>query len=174
MLKNRKNLKMLAIIFPVLLIGILGYLFYSFQKKKAKIEDLENIPEFSVTDIRGNQITNQNIPVGNKILVYFNPDCIYCQAEMQELSHINNDHANYYWIMFSDQPMNKICEFAENYNLDKKENIIWCNDPNSQVYLKFAMKGVPYFLGYNSENKLVHRSTGSTKIENIFADFEKK
>ncbi len=76
--------------------------------------------------------------------------------------------------MFTDKPLIEIKKFAEKYKLDKAENIKWCNDPKSEIYLKFAMTGIPYFLGYNSENKLVHRSTGAIKIEKILADFDEK
>ncbi len=34
------------------------------------------------------------------------------------------------------------------------------------------MTGIPYFLGYNKNNKLVHRSTGAIKIEKVLKDFD--
>ena len=173
-MKNKKNLKIFAVLIPVLMIGIIIYLFSNFQKKKSKIEALKSIPTFSVKDINGNTINNNNLPDGNKVLVYFNPDCEYCQAEMDELSKINDKHKDVNWIMFTDKPLDEIRKFAEKYNLDKAENIKWCNDPKSEVYLKFAMTGIPYFLGYNIENKLVHRSTGAIKIEKVLKDFNEK
>lgn len=172
-MKKNKFLKIFAVIIPVALIGMLFYLFFNFQKKKEKVEALKNIPVFSVQDINGNNITQNNLPDGNKILVYFNPDCEYCQAEMEELSRINDKHKDVNWILFTDKPLEEIKKFASNYKLDKEENIKWCNDPKSEVYLKFEMKGIPYFLGYNSENKLIHRSTGAIKIEKVLADFGK-
>lgn len=173
-MKTKKPLKIFAVLIPVLAIGILFYLFSNFQKKKSKVEALKNIPAFSVKDINGNSVTNNTLPQGNKIFVYFNPDCDYCQAEMDELSKINENHKNINWIMFTDKPLIEIKKFAEKYKLDKAENLKWCNDPKSEVYLKFAMTGIPYFLGYNTENKLVHRSTGAIKIEKVLSDFNEK
>lgn len=173
-MKNKKLLKIFAIITPVVLIGIMIYLYAGFQKKKEKVEALKSIPAFSVKDIKGNQVTQNDIPESNKVLVYFNPECHYCQMEMEELSQINDKHKDVNWIMFTDKPLEEIKKFAQKYNLDKTENIRWCNDPKSEVYLKFAMTGIPYFLGYNLENKLVHRSTGATKIEKVLADFDGK
>ena len=173
-MKNNRVLKIFAVIIPVILIGILIYLFIGFQKKKQKVEALKSIPVFSVQDINENSVTQSDIPEGNKVLVYFNPECEYCQMEMQELSKINEKHKDINWIMFTDKPIDEIREFAKTYHLDKVENIKWCNDPKSDVYLKFAMTGIPYFLGYNVENKLVHRSTGATKIEKVIADFDEK
>lgn len=173
-MKSKKLLKIVAVIIPFALMGIIFYLFFNFQKKKEKTEQLKSIPSFSVKDIHGNTITQNNIPAGNKILVYFNPGCEYCQAEMEELSQINGKHKDFHWVMFTDKPLEEISAFAKKYHLDKAENIKWCNDPQSLVYQKFAMTGIPYFLGYNSENKLVHRSTGATKIEKVLADFDGK
>lgn len=172
-MKN-KNLKIVAIVIPVLLIGLMGYLFYNFQQKKARVKALQSIPTFSVKDINGNTITTQNLPEGNKILVYFSPDCEFCQSEMEALSKINNNHKNIHWIMFSSSSIKEISSFAQKYNLENTENISWCQDPMSKVYTKFAMKRMPYFLGYNSENKLIHRSTGAIKIEKILADLHEK
>lgn len=169
-MKN-KTLKILAIVIPIVLIGIMVYLFANFQKKKAKVEALQNIPAFSVKDINGKTITNNHLQEGNKLLVYFNTDCHYCQAEMLELSEINAQHQNIQWIMFSSQDMEEIKKFAALYHLDNAKNIKWCQDPMAEVYTKFAMTGIPYFLGYNKENKLVHRSTGAIKIEKVLADF---
>lgn len=174
MINTKKPLKIVAVLIPILAIGILIYLFSNFQKKKDRIEALKNIPAFSVRDINGNSVTNKSLPQGNKVLVYFNPDCEYCQAEMAELSKINGKHKNIHWIMFTDKPLFEIKNFAKKYKLDKAQNIQWCNDPKSEVYLKFAMTGIPYFLGYNDKNKLIHRSTGAIKIEKVLSDFDEK
>ncbi|WDT68239.1 peroxiredoxin family protein [Cloacibacterium sp. TD35] len=169
-MKN-KTLKILAITIPTVLIGVMVYLFTNYQSKKTKVEALKSIPTFSVKDINGVTITNKNLQEGNKLLVYFNPECEYCQAEMQELSSINNKHLDMQWIMFSSQSIAEIKNFATKYNLQNAENIKWCTDPRAEVYTQFAMTGIPYFLGYNKNNKLVHRSTGAIKIEKVLKDF---
>ena len=169
-MKN-KTLKIFAIIIPLVLIGVMVYLFTNYQNKKAKVEALQSIPTFSVKDINGATITNKDLQEGNKLLVYFNPECHFCQAEMQELSAINKQHLDVQWIMFSSQSIAEIKKFAAKYNLQNAENIKWCTDPKAEVYTKFAMTGIPYFLGYNKENKLVHRSTGAIKIEKVLKDF---
>ena len=172
LIMKNKTLKILAITIPILLIGVMIYLFTNYQNKKAKVEALQNIPTFSVKDINGSTITNKDLQEGNKLLVYFNSECHFCQAEMQELSTINNQHLDMQWIMFSSQSIEEIKIFATKYNLQNAENIKWCTDPKAEVYTKFAMMGIPYFLGYNKDNKLVHRSTGAIKIEKVLKDFD--
>ena len=169
-MKN-KTLKIFAITIPIVLIGAMVYLFTNYQSKKTKVEALQSIPTFSVKDIHGNTISNQNLQEGDKILVYFNSECHFCQAEMQELSAINKQHLDVQWIMFSSQSIAEIKKFAAKYNLQNAENIKWCTDPKAEVYTQFAMTGIPYFLGYNKKNRLIHRSTGAIKIEKVLKDF---
>ena len=169
---NKKMLKTIAIFLPVLLISVMVYLFSNYQQKKAKVEALQSIPAFTVKDINGATITNKDLQEGNKLLVYFNPECEFCQAEMQELSSVNDKHQDIQWIMFSSRSLEEINDFAIKYHLQNAKNIKWCTDPKAEVYTKFAMTGIPYFLGYNKENKLVHRSTGAIKIEKVLKDFD--
>lgn len=173
-MKNKNSLKIIAIIIPILLIGIITYLFFNFQKKKELVNALATIPSFSVKDIRGKTISNNNLNEGNKVLVYFDPECEYCQTEMEELSRLNEKHEDINWVMFSTASLADIRKFAKYYHLDIARNIKWCHDADAKVYQKFSMTGIPYFLGYNSENKLVHRSTGAIKIEKVLADFDEK
>ena len=141
-MKN-KTLKILAITIPILLIGVMVYLFANYQSKKTKVEALQSIPTFSAKDISGATINNKDLQNGNKLLVYFNPECHFCQAEMQELSAINNQHLDVQWIMFSSQSIAEIKNFATKYNLQNAENIKWCTDPKAEVYTQFAMTGNP-------------------------------
>lgn len=171
---NNKKLKIFAIIIPILFIGVMIYLFTNFQNKKAKIEILQNIPAFSVKDINAKNVTQNNISKGNKLLVYFDTNCEFCHAEMEALSKINHLHKDVQWVLFSSQSIEEIKQFATKYSLQKSENIQWCSDPKAEVYSTFAMKGIPYFLGYNAENKLVHRSTGAINIEKVLASFDEK
>ncbi|MCT3674377.1 TlpA family protein disulfide reductase [Elizabethkingia anophelis] len=173
-MKKNKTLKILAITIPILLIGLMIYLFNSFQKKKDKIDKLKQIPSFVVTDVNGKAITQNNLSNGNKILIYFSPSCHFCQAEAEELSKINSQYPSIKWLFIASEPLNEINAFAKQYNLNDKENILWARDEKAKVYQTFGMTGVPYFLAYDSSNKLVFRNAGAIKIEKIIEYFNEK
>ncbi|WGL70572.1 TlpA family protein disulfide reductase [Elizabethkingia anophelis] len=172
-MKKNRMLKILAIIIPVFLIGIMIYLFNDLQKKKDKIDELRQIPSFAVTDVNGKVIT-QNLSNGNKILIYFSPSCHFCQAEAEELSKINSQYPSIKWLFIASEPLDEINAFAKQYNLNDKENILWARDEKAKVYQTFGMTGVPYFLAYDSSNKLVFRNAGAIKIEKIIEYFNEK
>ncbi|CDN73396.1 TlpA family protein disulfide reductase [Elizabethkingia anophelis] len=173
-MKKNKTLKILAITIPILLIGLMLYLFNSFQKKKDKLDELQYLPTFTVTDVNRRNITQNNLPKGNKILVYFSPTCHFCQAEAEELSMINSKYPNIQWLFIASEPLDEINAFAKQYKLNNKENILWARDEQAKVYQAFGMTSVPYFLAYDSNNKLVFSNAGAIKIEKIIEHFNEK
>ncbi|MCL1680604.1 TlpA family protein disulfide reductase [Elizabethkingia miricola] len=173
-MKRNKALKILAITILVLLFGIIAYLFDSFQKKKEKVDRLQQIPTFTVTNVNEQTITQNDLSKGNKILVYFSPTCHFCQAEVKELSNVYSNYPNIQWLFIASESLEEIKAFATKYNLNNKQNILWARDEQAKVYQTFGMTSIPYFLAYNSNNKLVYRKAGAIKIEKIIANFNEK
>ena len=170
---NKKYLKFIAITIPVLLIGVMVYFFINVQKKKARLETLKNIPAFTLKTIDGKSFSTEGLAENrNKILVYFSPECEYCQAEAKELSEIYTKYPNVQWVFIASEPVDEIKKFAKNYHLDKQENIHWCHDEMARLYTKFDMNSIPYFLAYNKDNKLVFRNKGAIKLEKILEKFD--
>ena len=173
-MKKNKTLKILAITIPVLLIGVMIYLFASFQKKKEKVDRLQQIPAFKVTDINEQTITQNDLSKGNKVLVYFSPICHFCQVEAEELSKIYSQYPDVKWLFIASEPLDEIRAFAKKYNLNDKKNILWVRDEQAKLYQIFGMNSVPYFLAYDVNNKLIFRNSGAIKIEKIIEHFYEK
>ncbi|WP_312398351.1 thioredoxin family protein [Chryseobacterium sp.] len=174
-MKNKKNLKILAITIPILLLTLLIYLFLNFQKKKEKIEALKNIPSFNLKNIDGSSFTEQNlINSKTKIFVYFSPTCHFCQAEADELSETYQNYQNIQWIWIASEPLHEIKEFAQKYNLDKQNNIIWCQDNMAILYRQLGMNSVPYFLVYDKNNNLIKRNSGAIKVEKLINTIDER
>lgn len=167
-MKKNKSLKIFAILIPVFLIGIMVYLFSNFREKKEKIAALKSIPSFSLTTIKGNSFTQQNLADNYiKVIVYFNPSCHFCQAEAEELSKSYQDYQNIQWIWVASEPLNEIQEFAQQHKLSNQNNIIWCHDKMATLYRKLAMNSIPYFLVYDKDNHLIKRNSGAIKLEKL-------
>lgn len=173
-MKN-KNLKIFAILIPVLLIGIIIYLFFNVQDKKGKIKALENIPSFKLQTIEGNIFTSKNLVNESiKVIVYFSPDCHFCRAEAEELSKTYQNYKNIQWIWVASESLSTIKDFAKKYKLDKQSNIFWCQDEMALFYRKSGMKSVPYFLIYDKGNHLIKRNSGAIKLEKFLEHFDEK
>lgn len=171
---KKSRLKVLAVIIPILIIGVIGFLFFTFQKKKESIKVLENIPEINLKTIDGNLLTPENLKNATKVIVYFSPDCHFCQAEAGELYENIKKYNDIQWVWVASEPANEIKKFAEKYHLDKNENIHWCYDENASFYRKYQMKSVPYFLVYDKNNKLIKRNSGAIKLEKLLDNSNEK
>ncbi|WP_294305011.1 redoxin domain-containing protein [uncultured Chryseobacterium sp.] len=173
-MKN-KYLKIFAILIPVLVIGMIVYLFFDFQEKKEKIKQLENIPSFTLQTIDGSSFTSQNLNSENhKVIIYFSPDCHFCQAEAEELSVMYKNYKNTEWIWIASEPLAQIKTFAEKYKLHNYKNIHWCYDDKANFYRRFQMKSVPYFLVYDEKNHLINRNSGAIKLTKLLRHFDEK
>jgi thiol-disulfide isomerase/thioredoxin len=173
----RKNtfLKISAIVIPILLIGIMVYLFLNFQRKKEKIEILKNVPSFTLQTINGKLFTKKNLANDQtKVIIYFNPECHFCQAEAEELSKIYKNYQNVQWIWVASESLNQIQQFANHFQLNKKENIFWCHDKMAKLYQKLGMNSVPYFLVYDKKNHLIKRISGAIKLEKLINTIDEK
>lgn len=172
-MKNNR-LKILAIAIPVLVIGVIAYLFFNLQQKKERVKILETIPEFNLKTIDGSLLTSENLKNTTKVIVYFSPDCHFCQGEAEELYENINKYNDIQWVWVASEPANEIKKFAEKYHLDKNDNIHWCYDDNASFYRKYQMKSVPYFLVYDENNKLIKRNSGAIKLEKLFENSNEK
>lgn len=168
-----KSLKIFAILIPVLLLSVMTYFFNNYQKKKASAEKLKNIPAFTLKTTNGETLTTENLAlVRKKILVYFSPECHYCQGEAEELSKLHSQYPEVQWVWIASEPLDEIKKFAEKYHLDQQENIHWCHDEMAILYQKFAMSSVPFFLAYDKNNNQVFRNKGAIKLEKILKSFD--
>lgn len=173
-MKN-KSLKIFAILIPFFLIGMLVYLFFNFQEKKEKIKQLENIPSFSLKTINGIYLKSQKLKnKNNKVIIYFSPDCQFCQSEAAELSTMYRDYKNTEWIWIASEPLEQIKRFAEKYKLHNSQNIHWCYDDKANFYRNFQMKSVPYFLVYDENNRLINKKSGAIKLQKLLENTNEK
>jgi len=173
-MKNR-SLKIFAIFIPVFVMGILVYLFFNFQEKKEKIKQLENIPSFTLKTIDGSSFTSQDLNNKNhKVIIYFSPDCHFCQAEAEELNVMYKNYENTQWIWIASEPLKQIKTFAKKYKLHNYKNIHWCYDDKASFYRRFQMKSVPYFLVYDENNHLINRNSGAIKLTKLLSNFDEK
>ncbi|BFO64372.1 hypothetical protein KCF3NO3_03550 [Chryseobacterium sp. KCF3-3] len=157
------------------MIGIIVYLFFSFWEKKEKGKKLENIPSFRLETVDGNLFTSKNLMEESmKVIIYFSPDCHFCQAEAEELSKTYFNYKNIQWIWIASEPISTIKEFAQKYKLNKQNNIFWCHDEMARFYRQSEIKSVPYFLVYDTNNHLLKRNSGAIKVEKLLKNTDEK
>lgn len=164
--------KKLKIAIIAVIIGVIGYLGYNIIKKinyKTEVAArIKSIPSFSFLTLENRDFTENNLSKSNyKLFVYFNSECEYCQSEATQISENLEQFKDTQLIFVSFEPLANIKQFASDFNLLDKENVIFLQDKKLEFAKIFDAKSIPFMLLYSKENQLIQKFKGATKIENI-------
>ncbi len=135
-------------------------------QKDAIAQKIKRIPGFTFFNVLNKDIfTVDSLKKGKPcLIVYFNPDCEFCQHEATQLSaHLREFH-NSQILMVSDANIGKILKFRKDYGLQNK-NITFLKDSNDQFIDDFGDASTPSIFIYNKQRRLAHHFIGETKME---------
>lgn len=164
--------KYLKPIIGIFLVSIIGFLGYNITKKisyKATVtERIKSIPEFSFLTLERKAFTSKNLAKDfYKLFVYFNSECEYCQSEATQISENLENFKNTQLAFVSFEPMEGIKQFAIDYHLNDKENVVFLHDKKLEFAKIFDAKSIPFMLLYSKDNQLIKKYKGATKVDNI-------
>lgn len=164
--------KYLKFILLAVICSTLAFLGYSINKKinykKEVAERIASIPNFSFIQLNGQAFTHKGLQKNsNTLFVYYNSECEYCQSEASQIKENLVEFKNTQIIFISFETMEDIQKFATTYQLDQSPNVLFLQDSKSAFSELFDAKTIPFMLLYNSEQKLLQKFKGATKIANV-------
>lgn len=158
---------------PVVLLtaGFLAYsIFSKLQRKNAVQEFLHTLPAFQFTALDSTQIGTDYILTGQMaVLLFFSPDCEYCQAQAKVIGEQLSTFKNVQFLWISDGDTGVVRAFAARYGLDRKINSKVVTAPYGQIKNAFGVRQLPSALIYDEHHRFVRQFSGETKWEAIFA-----
>lgn len=162
----------IKIVVVLLLICLVGYLGFSITKKiqyKNEVaERIKSIPNFSFFTLNDVNYSEKELALNvNKLFVYFNTECDFCQHEVQQISEHLLEFENTQIIFVSFEEIEIIREFATKQKLLNKKNVLFLQDKKLEFSEIFDAKSIPFMLLYDTENKLIQKFKGATKVEKI-------
>lgn len=144
------------------------------SEKKEQKEVVEYMPTFSLLDLDSIAFTQEDLPQQiPTVVIHFNTECSYCQYEAEELKKHKEAFQNINVIMISEEPIEKIKSFQQEYQLEEAEFIYWGKTKEDGFYETFGDGGVPSIYIYSSSNQLLKHYIGETKIEAILEATQK-
>ncbi len=160
------------ILISVIIISVIGYLGFSISKKiKYKNEvaqRIKAIPNFTFFTLDNVPFSEKELSKNtNKLFVYFNTECDFCQHEVQQISEYLPKIKNTQIVFVSFEEIEIIEAFANKYNLSNKENVLFLQDKKLEFSEIFDAKSIPFILLYDAENNLIQKFKGATKIDKI-------
>ncbi len=151
-----------AIIVLFVALMISGIVTKAKQQNEVKTLNLSDL--FTFSTISDSFSFNMKHPT---LLIYFNPDCEHCQYEARAIRDSLHRFAATNVLLVSDESVERLREFAKEYDLVNQPNIHILYDRDRKFKDLFGTSMVPSIFIYNQQQELVKHYKGETKIEAI-------
>ncbi len=125
------------------------------------------LPEFSLLNTDSTLFT-QTVLANNKhtLIMLYNPECGHCQDQLQLLLATPQIKDSVQIVLTSTQPLFRIKQFYEKYDLQQYPNIFSGKDYSWSLGKYYQPKTIPVLAMYNRQNQLSFFNQGSaTKLQ---------
>jgi len=172
----RKKIKFITIVIIVGLFGVLIFSLLSKVMEKTTIQErIKTVPAFTLKTINNTEFENNNLTSNMPtVFLYFNSECDFCQHEAESISNRIDEFNKIQLVFVSTEPIEKIKEFSEKYNLHKHINIIFLQDAIGNFSEQFNATTIPYTLAYDKNQKLIKTHKGQINAKGILKIFDKE
>lgn len=163
--------KLLLLCLSLAGVGIL-YLAFSIPRKlreqAQRQERVQTLPAFQFMGLDSVTFGSAQLSVGQPaVIIYFNPDCEHCQYEARAICDSLHRFAAVNVLLVSDEPLERLRQFAKEYDLANLPNIHILYDRDGRFKDLFGTSMVPSIFIYNRQRQLVKHFKGETKIDAI-------
>lgn len=143
----------------------------------AQLMDRENVldrinlwPELNVETLDGSKLSTDQLFTKTPILFnYFNTECVFCQAEIQDIAEHEALQEAVTLIFISDEDVDVIEQFRLNFELEDQPQFQFFSDFNREVKNHYGIRSVPATYLYNSDGELVDFFRGQIKGETLYS-----
>ena len=134
------------------------------QKKK---EQYANLPDFRLSDLNGDTVSNTTIDRNQTTLFYFfDPDCSFCHEMLDGLSIRPNEFSGFQVLLITILPKGTIKDFFNEIDFRPSENIKILFDENAELISLLDIKGPPASFIYK-DAMLVKRFDGPVTVKTL-------
>jgi thiol-disulfide isomerase/thioredoxin len=132
------------------------------------------VPNFLLLSIDSVAFT-QTVLTENKntIIMLFNPDCGHCQEQLELLLTLPEVTKTTSLILATTEPLKKIKNFYDKYQLQKYPWIHIGKDPKYFFGVYYKPKTIPVLAFYNKQKQFVYFSQGNVKKKEIIKALKK-
>ena len=136
-----------------------------YKKKTKVIEQRENLPALNFKGLDGQQL---QVADGRSVaVIYFHPDCDYCQHEMDYIRENIDALRGSELVMISSVEAELTRTFMTEKGLDQYDNVRIGIEEGNQFFTTFGTRMIPAIFIYNARHELVKFFKGETRIETI-------
>lgn len=139
------------------------------EKSEMKLATTNDVPNLSLTTVDGEEITFKEDFQGKTMLVLFQPDCDDCQREAQAIKDDIAAFKDYKLYFVSSANISQITAFAERYQLNGNEKIVFAQTTVQDVIQNLGQVPAPSVYIYSEKGLLTKSFNGEVGIDQIKA-----
>ncbi len=126
------------------------------------------IPAFNILQGDSTWFRKESLPKNQAVvIIYFSPDCGHCQLTAHEFVEKMDKLKDVFFVWVSYLSVDKIKDFADEYQLSHYTNIRIGRDPAYYVPSFYRVKLTPFVAVYNKKGKLLETYEGGTNPDTI-------
>lgn len=131
------------------------------------LSPVNDLPMMVVTLLDGSKLNLREVK-GKAILIIFHPDCDHCQREARQIQENLMAFGKNKLYFISSDPIEEIANFAFNFALVDKPNVLFCQTSMEQILDSFGPIDTPSLYIYSGEQSLIKAFNGETEIGAVF------
>ncbi|HKL17120.1 MAG TPA: redoxin domain-containing protein [Patescibacteria group bacterium] len=149
---------LIALLILFLLSGLVYFLILKNDSSNSGAQE-DKVPEFMVKDVLGLtaplSFFYEKKPV---ILVFFSPDCGYCDREISDLNKIHKNYKEKIYVIAV--VSGKSSYDIKQYAMDKNINFVISSDQSSNIVKAYNISSLPSHIIINKKGKIIKRKNG--------------
>lgn len=158
----------------LLVVGILSLLLWAGSRHNAKLSRIRHFPQIKAITIYGEFFDSSTCldTTMRTALLFFHPECEYCQIELDGILAQHSDCRNVQWIFISLAPAEVIEEYLSETPLELIPNAYIVREDWPDTYELFGVKGPPALFIYDETGNLMKRYMGATSVKTIVQELQ--
>lgn len=163
----KKTIPALIITFvSIVFVMLVGGIVVKIVKANDSAERIKTLPSFKLPTLEGKIFNSDNLEKGPLLIVYFHPECEYCQYEISSLISNNIQSRNIKILFISNARPESIKKFTELFDINSKDFHI-LSDTSFVFTEMFGIHVIPVNILYDENLKLIKYYKGEIKTEVI-------
>ncbi|NLO02997.1 MAG: redoxin domain-containing protein [Bacteroidales bacterium] len=151
----KKLFTSVIIVFVCVILFILAKgIFLKVVKANDRDDRIKTLPSFSLAILDGGMFNSWDMKNGPLLIVYFHPDCDYCQYEISSIIRNDIQSKGVKVLLVSNALPESVHEFMEQFEAGQNEFCI-LSDSSLAFSCMFGISVIPVSLIYNKDLELV-------------------
>ena len=153
---------------------LVGLFICALNKHYSKDSSIRYMPDIQAIELDGEEMElKQNFdPSKRTAILYFHPDCEFCQQEIKGIISRNSECRDVQWVFFTMAQPEEITSFLNEYPINDIPNSFLIREDWPNVYKQLSLSNPPELIVYDENGKLMFHHKGATSIKTIVEELK--